>query len=120
MKQHFASIIFLILAIPLFMGMSQDKTNILDLKLNIEIYAVETLESVIFRLQAQTGQPIDYTTRLLMPYKAKAAHYKDTTLREILTDQLANTPVRYYIRRRQVVLYHVDDPNKSVKGWSKN
>jgi hypothetical protein len=34
---------------------------------------------------------------MLMPYRAKARDYKDKTVRDILDDQFAGTPIRYQI-----------------------
>lgn len=69
------------------------------------MHAAETLESIIFRIQAQTYKPIGFTTHLLMPYKAKAADYKEVSVREILSQQLAGTPILYHFKRKQLVLY---------------
>lgn len=78
--------------------------SVLDSRVTIKVYAVEILESVIFRLQGATGHKIGYDTFMLLPYKAKAMDYREVRVREILNEQFKETPFSYRFMNRNLVI----------------
>lgn len=99
-------LIILMISVPLFSGVWQQKPSLLDTRLNITFYAAEILESVVNRIGADTGQSLIFDTLQLLPYKAKAKVYNNTTVKEILDDQLAGTPFKYRMnRKKQLEIY---------------
>lgn len=81
--------------------------NLLSKKLNLDVYASERLESILFRLELHTESRITFEVREMFPYKAKAAKYKNAPLKKILDEQLANTPFGYRIYKRKLLIYDV-------------
>ena len=75
------------------MSIQQDKVTILKIRVTFNIHPAETLESVIKRLENETGQHIMYSTLMLLPYKSKAKDYKDVTVQEILDDPCGNKAI---------------------------
>lgn len=98
-------IIFMI-SMPLFSGVWQQKPSLLDKRFTITFYAAEILESVIMRIEVETGQHIRYNTLMLLPYKAKARDYKNISVKDILDDQLSDTPIKYQAGKKQLELYN--------------
>ncbi|MGY4539458.1 hypothetical protein ACVW0P_003892 [Mucilaginibacter sp. UYNi724] len=82
----------------------QHKPAVLDSRITMKVYSAEILESVINRLQASSGQNFEYNTLMLLPYKAKAAEYRDVTVRSILEEQLKGTPMVYEFRKKKLVI----------------
>lgn len=81
-------------------------STILDRPVTMTVYGAEILESVINRLCVDTMQDIKFNTTMLLPYRAKARDYKDITVREILEDQLAGTPIKYQLSTKGLILYN--------------
>jgi acetyltransferase-like isoleucine patch superfamily enzyme len=54
------------------------------------------------------GQEIRFNTLMLLPYRAKAREYKHVTLKEILDDQIAGTPIEYQLLKRGMILYNAE------------
>lgn len=82
----------------------QQKLTVMDSRITMKVYSAEILESVINRLQANSGQNFEYNTLMLLPYKAKAAEYRDVTVRSILEEQLKGTPMVYEFRKKKLVI----------------
>jgi uncharacterized protein (UPF0179 family) len=78
---------------------------ILEKRLSMTIHSAEILESVIARLQANTGENVKYSTYELLPYHAKAKVYEQVTVKEILEHQLQGTPIRYKLQRKKLIIY---------------
>lgn len=96
--------LFLIFLMPLIVNVPRNQTPILQTKITMKVYAAEILESVILRLQSDIDHPIEFSTRMLSPYRAKAAEYKDATLETILKEQLAGTPLTYQIKKTKLTI----------------
>jgi hypothetical protein len=89
------STLLLALQLNLF-GLAIDHSDaILDKKITMTVHPSEILESVVFRLQSNSGEKIDYNTYLLLPHKAKAKDYREVSLRSILDEQLQGTGFTY-------------------------
>lgn len=82
----------------------QQRTTILDSRITMKVYSAEILESVIGRIAANTGQYIKFNTLMLLPYKAKAADYRDVTVRNILEEQLKDTPMVYVFQKKKLTI----------------
>lgn len=87
---------------------------ILDRPVTMKVYSAEILESVINRLCADTGLDIKYSTMMLLPYRAKARDYNAITVREILDDQLAGTPIKYQLLKKGLRLYNAETGDYST------
>lgn len=99
-------LILLMISVPMFSGVWQQKPSLLDTRLTITFYAAEILESVVNRVGVETGQSIIFDTMKLLPYKAKAKTYDNATVKDILDDQLAGTPFKYRLtRKKQLEIY---------------
>ncbi|MDB5111962.1 MAG: hypothetical protein JWR67_3076 [Mucilaginibacter sp.] len=96
--------IFLLLILTI--GIMADKVSLLETKVTLKIYSAEILESVIMRLEMETGQHITYSTLMLLPYKAKARDYKDITVKDILNEQLSDTPFKYRMGKNQLEIFN--------------
>ena len=78
----------------------------LEMRVNLKVYTGEILESVMNRLGIDTEQTIVFSVWELLPYPAKAREYHDTTVREILDDQLSGTLLKYRInKKKQLEIY---------------
>lgn len=79
-------------------------STVLDKLVTMKVYSAEILESVINRLQADTGTPIDLNVQMLLPYMAKAADYKNVTVKAILEEQLGGTTLTYQIKKKKLTI----------------
>jgi hypothetical protein len=101
----------LLLVVPFFLQESDSIGNnikplpILERRLSMIVHPTEILESVIYRLQAKTGERIEYNTYELLPYRAKARVYHQLMLKEILDHQFEGTPIQYKIYKKKLVVH---------------
>src|ERR1700744_2123346 len=95
---------FILLFISLA-GLQQEKEALLTTRVTLKIYGAETLESVIMRIECETGQHIRYSTLMLLPYRAKARDYQGISVKEILDEQLSGIPIKYQAGKKQLELY---------------
>lgn len=102
------------ISIPLFTALWQGKTPLLDTKVTLKIYATEILESVITRLNAEVGTDIRYSSLMLLPFKAKARDYCNVSVKEILEDQLAGTPLKYKLVKKLLTIYNAETNDYST------
>ncbi len=72
----------------------------------MKVYAAEILESVINRLNTETGADIRYSTLMLLPFKAKARDYKNVFIKDILKDQFTGTPLDYKLLKKSLTIYN--------------
>lgn len=91
---------------PADLSYRYDEVTMLEKKINISVYPAEILESVIYRLQLSVGTTFEFDVRMLEPYQAKGSNYKDVSLKQILDHQLAGTPLKYKLKKGNLVLYH--------------
>lgn len=94
----------------LFLGSSvtfaqKTRLNALDMKVSLKVHPQEILESVIFRLKEETAN-IEYSSIMLAPFKAKVTNYKNTTMRQILNEQLEGTGIEYKLKGNTVILIY--------------
>lgn len=94
-------LILIMIAVPMFSTVRQQKPDLLERPVNMKIYAAEILESVMNRVGVETGQTIVFNVLQLTPYKATARNYHNVTVREVLDDQLSGTPFRYMLNRKK-------------------
>jgi hypothetical protein len=104
----------LMISIPLFTSSWQEKPALLETKVTMKIYASEILESVILRINADTGANIRYSTLMLLPFKAKAREYQNISVREILDDQLTGTPLKYKLLKKVLTIYNAQTGDHST------
>lgn len=102
------------ISIPLFTNLWQEPATLLETKVTIRIYAAEILESVISRINVETGQNIRYNTVMLLPFKAKAWDYRNVSVKEILEDQLAGTPLKYKLLKKSFTIYSAETNDYST------
>lgn len=97
----------LFLALILFCSaQTRQLDNLLNKKLNLDVYASERLESILFRLELHTESRITFEVQEMFSYKAKPAKYENALLKEILDEQLADTPFRYKLYKRKLLIYN--------------
>lgn len=92
--------------------------TILDKPITMKVYSAEILESVINRLCVDSMQDIQFNTMMLLPYRAKARDYKDKTVKSILDDQLAGTPIKYQLTKKGLILYNAGTGDYSTNRLS--
>lgn len=85
---------------------SNQLDNLLNRKLNLDVYASERLESILFRLELYTESRITFEVQEMLSYKAKPAKYENALLKEILEEQLAGTPFRYKMHKNKLLIYN--------------
>lgn len=116
-RQYRIPILLTFVILPVWGGSlraSQPK-GILDKRLTMHVYPVEILESVIVRLNSQLDGRFTWDSRMLSPYKAKEADYREQSVREILDDQLSGTPIRYAVTKQKLVIYFLADDGKRIR-----
>jgi hypothetical protein len=101
-------------SLPLFSGIWQDKAPLLETRVTMKVYAAEILESVINRLNMETGANIHYSTLMLLPFKAKARDYKNVCVKDILKDQLTGTPLDYQLLKKSLTIYNAETGDHST------
>lgn|GEM_PF-6120730 len=82
-----------------------DNHALLNHRVTMQVHSAEILESVVGRLNTRLGGRITWDTRMLSPYKAKAATYQQTAVSAILDDQLSGKPIRYKEKRGKILIY---------------
>jgi len=101
-----AKLILLMISLPMFSSLWQQKPLPLEKRITITFYAAEILESVANRVGLESRQTIIFNVQELLPYKAKARVYNDVTVKDILDDQLSGTPFKYRMnRKKQLEIY---------------
>jgi len=115
-RRYRAPLLMTFAVLPVWGGSlrATQQQGILDRRLTMQVYPVEILESVINRLDGHLNGKITWDSRMLSPYKAKAADYREQSIREILDDQLSGTPIRYDVRKQKVVIYFSADDGKRI------
>ncbi len=104
----------LMISLPLFSGIWQDNPPLLETRITLKVYASEILESVIMRINAETGADIRYSTLMLLPFKAKARDYKNVCVKDILKDQLTGTPLEYQLLKKSLTIYNAQTGDHST------
>ncbi|MFC3197107.1 hypothetical protein ACFOET_05755 [Parapedobacter deserti] len=79
--------------------------DVLTTEVSLNVYAQETLESVLFRLHTITRCPMLWDARMLADCRAKPATYRLVPLKTILAEQLEGTPIRYELKKKKLVFY---------------
>lgn len=108
----FSALITLIIACALKVDPPQ---NLLDRKITFKVYEAERLESVVFRMESKLGLRIGFSVGDFLPYKARAATYRDTRIREVLDEQLAATLLTYEIRNGRLFIIKTASAKASEK-----
>lgn len=99
----------LLIGLFVILNLRQEKNSqpddMLRRKITMTVHSSEILESVVYRLYLQTNIKIDFNVRMLAPYLARPAVYKNTALKDILDHQFKETQIRYLLKNEKLVLY---------------
>lgn len=74
------------------------QSQLLDQKLSLNVHGAERLESVIFRIESLVNTRIIFNLHDFDSYKARANNYKEVSVKQILEEQLASTPLTYQMK----------------------
>ncbi|PST82859.1 hypothetical protein C7T94_09485 [Pedobacter yulinensis] len=91
-----------------FQTQDNEKSSLLSRKLSFTVHRLETLESVLNRVEVDLGTRIGYSARQLSSFTAKAAVYKDTPVKTILDQQFAGKSLSYRLHGNQLQIVAVE------------
>ncbi|WP_165305043.1 hypothetical protein [Pedobacter sp. SYP-B3415] len=89
-----------------------EKPSLLNRKLSFSVHRLETLESVLNRIEVDLGTRINYTTRQLLPFSAKATVYRGASLKVILDEQFSGKPLSYKLQGHQLQIVDTKNAEK--------
>ena len=90
---------------PLF-NLFYHTTPILNAKISIQLDSNHLLETLMIMLNQECQHRVRISTTLLSRYFVIPKYYEDTSIMEILDDQLKYTPIKYKERRNCLEIYN--------------